>query len=223
MVRQRSQEYAENFEEQIARDIEGLRERLQEASEAVGESEERRLARRLDEARDLTRALESLEERTRRRAEAAAEAARGEGRGQLAEGEARPRAEPSDLDSPDGRPGFAPGDVRQFRREFGERRRETERLQRALEAEGIDASELDPIIDELRRLENGDAYGDPRGLADLQAQLLRDLKEFEYVLRRELIGGEERELLLSGSDEVPPGYRELVDAYYRALAEERRQ
>ncbi|NIR46171.1 MAG: DUF4175 family protein [Gemmatimonadetes bacterium] len=224
VVQQRSQEYAENFEEGIARDIEGLRQRLEEASEAVGESEERRLARRLDEARDLTRALESLEERTRRQAEQAAEAARQQGgEGQPAEGEAQPRAEPSNLDSPDGRPGFAPRDVRQFRREFGERRRETEQLQRALEAEGIDASELDPIIDNLRRLESGDAFGDPRGLAELQAQLVRDLKEFEYVLRRELVGSEERELLLSGSDEVPAGYRELVDAYYKALAEERRQ
>jgi hypothetical protein len=59
-------------------------------------------------------------------------------------------------------------------------------------------------------------------LAELQAAIIRDLKEFEYVLRRELVGAEARELLLSGSDEVPPEYRELVEEYYKSLAEERR-
>ena len=54
---------------------------------------------------------------------------------------------------------------------------------------------------------------------------LRDIdafiEEFEYVLRRRL-GSEERELLLTGSDEVPEAYRALVEEYYRALGEGRR-
>jgi hypothetical protein len=57
-------------------------------------------------------------------------------------------------------------------------------------------------------------------LAELQDQIIKGLKEFEYVLRREIGQGEARELLLTGSDEVPPGFRELVGEYYKALSEQ---
>ncbi len=217
VVQQRSQEYARNFEEQIARDIDRLQQQIEQARDAIGESEEQRLARSLDRARDLTRSLESLEERTRQDAEG-----RGQQQGTPTERQPRAEGDPSNFDTQDGFPGFTPGDVRQFRREFGEQRGEAERLRQELQREGIDASELGAIIDRMRRLESDRPYSDPRGLAELQAQIIRDLKEFEYMLRRELIGNEARELLLSGSDEVPPGYRELVEEYYRSLAEERR-
>ncbi len=222
VVQQRSQEYARNFEEQIERDLENLQERIEAARDAIGESQEQRLARTLDRARDLTRSLESLEERTREGAEANARGDQGTAEGEPREGEPRADGEPPNLDSPDGFPGFAPGDVRQFRGEFRQRRGEAERLRQELEREGIDASELGSIIDRMRRLESDRPYSDPRALAELQAAIIRDLKEFEYVLRRELVGAEARELLLSGSDEVPPEYRELVEEYYKSLAEERR-
>jgi hypothetical protein len=217
VVQQRSQEYARNFEEQIARDLENLEEQIAAAREAIGESREQRLARTLDRARDLSRSLESLEERIGERAEG------GSRPGVEAEpGERRAGSEPRQLDAADGFPGFAPGDVRQFRSEFREQRGEANQLRQELEREGIDASELDSIMDRLRRLEGEGAYSDPRALAELQAAIIRDLKEFEYLLRRDLVGGDARDLLLSGSDEVPPEYRELVEQYYRALAEERR-
>jgi hypothetical protein len=96
-------------------------------------------------------------------------------------------------------------------------------LREELAGEGIETAELDAIVARLRDLERERPYGDPRGLAELQAQVIQDLKEFEYVLRRELGAGDSRQLLLTGSDEVPPGYRSLVEEYYRALAEEGRQ
>jgi hypothetical protein len=229
VVQQRSPEYARNFEEEIADDIEELRERIEMARDAIGESDEQRLARTLDEARDLTRSLESLEERVEQGAEGAqqgeATGQPGQGQGGEQQGEQR---EPSggqrfNESSADGFPGFTPGDVRQFRREFRERRAEAERLRESLEAQGIDAGELDAIIDRLGRLESSRVWGDPRGLAELQAAAIQGLKEFEYVLRRQLGGGDGRELLLTGSDDVPPGYRELVEEYYRALAEQNRR
>jgi hypothetical protein len=117
-------------------------------------------------------------------------------------------------------PGISSEAIRQFRREFRVRRGEAERLRQELEREGIDANELRGIVQGLRRLENDADFGDPRGLAELQAEVIQSLKEFEYILRRQLGVDESRELLLTGSDEVPQGYRELVEEYYRMLAEE---
>ncbi len=203
VVRQRSPEYARNFEEQIARDIEELRVKIEEARSAIGETKEQRLARALDQTRDLVRSLESLEERT-----------------QPGEGEQRGQPQTATADNPDGFPGLTDGDIRQFRREFRERRAEAEEVRRQLEREGLDTGELDRIVERLRQLERERPYGDPRGLAALQAEVIQGLKEFEYVLRREIGGGQARDLLLTGSDEVPPGYRELVEEYYKSLAEE---
>ncbi len=248
VIAQRSPEYARNFEEQIAQDLEGLREQIEAARDAIGETRDQRLSQALDRARDLTRSLESLNERIRSRADDTSE----RDRAAESQAEAGERAEPSgepgqpseqggqqpaesgqqpgsqegaptrgaETDTRDGFPGFNAGDVRQFRREFRERRAEAEELRRQLGREGVDASELNAIIDKIRQLERDRPYGDPRGLADLQAQVIQGLKEFEYLLRRQLGEADARELLLTGSDEVPEGYRELVEEYYRALAGE---
>ena len=42
---------------------------------------------------------------------------------------------------------------------------------------------------------------------------------FEYALRREMEGTDPEKLRLSGSAEVPEGWRPLVEEYYRSLAE----
>jgi hypothetical protein len=41
---------------------------------------------------------------------------------------------------------------------------------------------------------------------------------FEFALRRELSGSDPEKLRLSGSEEVPEGWRSLVEEYYRTLA-----
>jgi hypothetical protein len=50
------------------------------------------------------------------------------------------------------------------------------------------------------------------------AQTLEDMKMFEYALHRELQGTDPEKLRLAGSDEVPDGWRPLVEEYYRSLA-----
>ena len=228
VVQGRSTDYARNFEEQIGGNIDTVREKIEEALDAIGESKEQRLARTLEETRDLARSLESLDERISERAEQrAAEGERSEGaeeaqaqngpaRGSEAQASGADAGRP--LDAGEGGPRLSRGDVRQFRREFQERREEAERLRQELAEEGIDAGELDAVIERLRQLERERSWGDVRGLSALQTQVILGLKEFEYALRRELGAEGERDLLLSGSDEVPPGYRELVEEYYRSLA-----
>ncbi len=217
VVQQRSTEYARNFEDQIAARIEELVEQIETARGAMGESREDRIARSLEKTRDLVRSLESLEERMRESREQAGEAREG---GQP-EGEGEERA--SNPDGPDGAPNFNSGDIRQFRREFGERRAEAGQLRDELRREGVGTPDLDAAIARLRQLENRRIYGDPKGLDELQAAIIAGLKEFEYVLSRQIDPTDDRDLLLSGSDEVPDGYRELVEEYYKSLAEESRQ
>ena len=61
-------------------------------------------------------------------------------------------------------------------------------------------------------------YDDTAEVLRLQSQILEGMKQVEFRLRRELQGEEGDQVFLSGSDEVPEGYRELVEEYYRSLA-----
>lgn len=117
-----------------------------------------------------------------------------------------------------GAPRFTPGDVRQFRREVRERRGDLEELRGDLRSLGVDAAELEDIVAALRALDDERVYRDLDEIERLQAAAIQRLKEFEYALRRQVEGADEERLFLSGSDEVPPDYRELVEEYYRALS-----
>lgn len=221
VVQQRSGEYARNFEEQIAGDLEALRDRIEAARDAVGEPRERRLARSLDRARDLTRSLESLRERIAESAQGSERGGEPGNRGGEPQRREARATDPQEGPTADGFPGLSPEETRQFQRELRERRQDMEELRRELEGEGIEAGELERIAARLRELERQRTFGAPRGLEELQAAVIQGLKEFEFGLRRQMGLGIDRDLLLTGSDEVPAGYRELVEEYYRALAGER--
>ncbi len=124
--------------------------------------------------------------------------------------------------APDGGAGGAPGrlseeEARQFRSEIGQRRQDAEGLRNALNEQEIDAEELDAVIAAMRRLELARTYDDPEEVARLRKAIVEGLKSFEFRLRREL-EGESVPLFLSSDDEVPEGFRELVEEYYRELA-----
>jgi molybdenum-dependent DNA-binding transcriptional regulator ModE len=220
VIQGRSTEYARNFEEQIGSDLEEVEQRIRDAAGAVGESREQRLGRTLDRARDVASALESLEERIQA-AQEGQEAQEGQQGQQEQGGRAaeRQRGQPSGAPRGGGAGQISPDDVRQFEGELRQRRGELAELRRELQQEGVDVGELDDVVRGLRALENRGAIGEPRGLAQLGAQIIPGLKEFEYALRRQIISTEDGEqLFLSGSDDVPPEYRDLVEEYYKALS-----
>jgi hypothetical protein len=64
-------------------------------------------------------------------------------------------------------------------------------------------------------------FADPRGLAELQAATLEKIKNYEFGLRKKADGGESQPLSLSGSDEVPAGFRTAIEEYYRSLNRKR--
>jgi hypothetical protein len=115
---------------------------------------------------------------------------------------------------------LSPEERRQFGREIREWTSEAQELRRQLLAEGVSVAELDEILRRWRALDAERLYVDPRELEKLQTYVVEGLKKFEFNLRRKLERDDER-LLLSGSDDVPAGFRPLVEEYYRALSRER--
>jgi hypothetical protein len=124
--------------------------------------------------------------------------------------------------SPNG-PNYQPGafsteEVRQLRREFCERVKDAENLRRELARQNLDVPDLGEIIRRMEEFEKKQIFLNPLGLEKLEEDVLADLKQFEYWLRRELEGIGEEQLYLAGSDQVPADYRQLVEEYFRSLS-----
>jgi len=241
VVRSRLGEEADRFEGVIGEDIEALSERIAGAARALGEEGADPKTAALEQARDLVRRLESINERVQEGSPGGEPASRGEqrasgeGESQGESGGSSGAAQPGGADGLGGstgpggpgafgyglRPGvFGESEARQLRREFRERGEEARALARQLEGTGGVPADLQAVMRKLNQLESAQAWGDPRGLAELAAEALEDLKLFEYALRRELEGKDPEKLRLSGSEEVPDGWRALVEEYYRTLARE---
>jgi hypothetical protein len=127
--------------------------------------------------------------------------------------------------SPNG-PRYQPGtfsteELRQLSREFRQRVADAESLKRELARQNLDVPDLSEIIRNMEEFERKQIYLNPLGLEKLEEQVLTELKQFEYWLRRELEVLGEEELFLGGSDQVPSDYRKLVEEYYRALSRSR--
>jgi len=114
---------------------------------------------------------------------------------------------------------FEPGEIRQWQREFQERLGDAQDIRRMLQQEGFSAEELNEIIQRMQEFDDSRVYQSIEVLAGLQTMILEELKRFEYRLRRE-VDAESEELFLAASDDVPPGFRDLIEEYYRALSRE---
>ncbi len=113
---------------------------------------------------------------------------------------------------------LSPDEIRQFRREARERGTQAEALRDRLREAGRDPGDLQAVIDAMRRLQDEGTYADPVNLASLQDEVVQALKRLEFSLRREVETTSRQRATLSGSDDVPEGYRKMVEEYYKALA-----
>ncbi len=91
-----------------------------------------------------------------------------------------------------------------------------------LREQNLDTKELEEILRKLRELEDGRNYRDITELARLQTFVTEGMKRFEFGLRRK-VGADTDRALLTGSDEVPPQFRKLVEEYYRTLSNPKAQ
>jgi hypothetical protein len=242
---------AAGFEEQIGADIEAVEAKLREAAGAVGTPERDARAEALARARGLVRGVESMNQRLgqqRQQGGARGQTAGQQGRGGQQGGQRSEGQQPGAQAGEGGRQsGQAQGgqraggqqmagdqaggrmdgggafDPRQFQREARERRGEADALRRELQALGIDARELDALINNMRALDSARVYTDFDEATRLQGQLVDGFRRFEFDLRRTLGAAGADQLLLGGSDDAPAAYKKLVEDYYRALAKDRKK
>lgn len=109
-------------------------------------------------------------------------------------------------------------EIRQMRSEARERAQDAEALRRELGEAGVDTGDLSELVRALRALDDQRIYGDLGELARLQGQLVEASKRFEYALRRELDPTMGERPRLTGTEEIPEGYRRWVEEYYRSLS-----
>ena len=113
---------------------------------------------------------------------------------------------------------FTPEDLRQMSAEFEQRLREGQELRDDLRQLGMSAEDLDAVLRQMKDWNVRGINNDPLALEALRAKVIEGLRQFEYRLWRDIEGEGGERLFLAGSDEVPPGYRELVEEYYKNLA-----
>jgi hypothetical protein len=97
---------------------------------------------------------------------------------------------------------------------------DAQRVRRQLQQAGVNARDLvpvDEVVKALRALGDEKAYNNPTGLQDLYATALDKFKKLEYDLRKRT-DTSNQQLYLSGSEDVPPNFKALIDEYYRALS-----
>ena len=110
-----------------------------------------------------------------------------------------------------------PDDRRQLQRQLREWQGDAQALRQQLQAAGINARDLDEVMRNLQSLGTDRSYEDLKGLEQLQAAAIEQLKKFEFDLRKRAEPAHDS-LSLSGSDEVPAGFRTAIEEYYRSLA-----
>ena len=64
----------------------------------------------------------------------------------------------------------------------------------------------------------GRQLADCEELAKLRTAVVEGFKEFEFSLRRQLAGAEKDRPVLGGNEDVPQGYRDLVNEYFKSLS-----
>lgn len=239
-IEQWEPEAAVTLELDIEADLQNLRERLEEARQAAGQRQADPLEEALEETRDLVRSMEAMDRRLREspsgrpggqeqegRETAAGRPQEGQPEGGQASGGGDPtrptRARTGGL--PD-RGGATRGDprpltdeeIRQMRREFRARGEQVRGVRERLGEAGRPVEELHAVLEAMNRLEREGIYDNPAQVAGLQEEILEMLKRLEFGLRREVEGQSAAPAARSGTDEVPEGYRKLVEEYYKALA-----
>lgn len=219
----RSPDYADQFEEMIAGDLEALETDLKAAREAVEGSDRAGREDVLDRAASLVRGLEAMRNRLadRRESQASGDAPEGAAREEDSSG-----GNPAGQGASAGR-GGADGDrgrreARQLRRELDRRVEDAEALRRELTGIGAAGNRgverLGDVVAALRGLNPERLTGDPRGMEILEAEVLDTLRQLEFELRRALSGGSGADVLTGAEDRAPEAYREMIEEYFRALS-----
>ena len=80
-----------------------------------------------------------------------------------------------------------------------------------------DQQVLNEVANALQGMSKEGAYHDPLGMQQLMSTTLDKLRKFDLDLRKRLDTSNDQ-LFLSGSEDVPAGFKSLVDEYSKALS-----
>ena len=87
-----------------------------------------------------------------------------------------------------------------------------------MQGQGRNVEDLTKLIEQLRKLEGSRAFNDPDELSRLRGAVVQGFKEFEFTLRRQVVGAEADRPALGGNENVPAGYRDMVNEYFKSLS-----
>ena len=115
---------------------------------------------------------------------------------------------------------YTPEEVRQFRDQARYWANETQRLRDQLHNDGVNPADLDEVLRAMRQLDDDRVYKDAKELEHLETLVAEGLKRFEFGLRRKVEDAADDQPTLASTDEVPRGFRDLVEEYYRSLSKQ---
>ena len=111
------------------------------------------------------------------------------------------------------------GDPRQLANQAKQLATDAQQIRGDLQRAGVQAKDLKPVDDvikALRDMTSEQKLQNPKGLQDLYSTAIEKFKMLEFEMRKRIDTTNEQ-LFLSGSDDVPPAFRSLIEQYYRSL------
>lgn len=235
-------------EESVASDIQDLAEKVRNAENALGkgrpESGQERLQQALEEAGRLVENLESMKQSVEQQR---AEQAQGEGEGQSPSDQEGNRAEPNQGEegsqsasegqqprqggqqsgsigqmprmASSGPAGSLGIDPEQFGREWRQRMEEAQELSQSLRQDAELGREARRLLQRMQQFDPSRVFSDEEEVRRLRATIIDGFHQLELQINQALQDSEEQFLRPVNPDEVPAGFREQVEEYYRSLGE----
>jgi len=111
------------------------------------------------------------------------------------------------------------GDTKQLANQAKQLANDAQAIKGQLQSAGVQAKDLKPVDDVIKALKdmtNEKNLQNPKGLQELYSTATEKFKMLEFEIRKRTDTTNEQ-LFLSGSDDVPPAFRSLIEQYYRSL------
>jgi hypothetical protein len=229
VIQGRSPQYAQAFEQQIGGGVGQLRDRVKDALGSIGESRDQRLQANLDRARDIANGMESVADRMGQQQQGGQQGQSGQNgqQGQQGQSGQQQQGQSAPGQHGDGNSGGGIGERRlqetnrQLQNDLRQQTGQLRELRDQMRKDGVDVGQLNQMLDALGRMDNKGSIGNPRDIAQLKQNVVQGLKDWEFNLRRQLAGGNPA-LFGSGSEDVSPEYRKMVEQYYKSLAQQKK-
>lgn len=110
------------------------------------------------------------------------------------------------------------GDMRQIQSQARQLANDAADVRRQLAQAGVAPKDLTPVDDVVKALQalGSDKVQNPKGVQELYQTAVEKFKALEFEIRKRVDTSNEQ-LFLSGSEDMPPQFKALIEEYTRAL------